>query len=921
MTPPEADARLDRLIISSTPDADWLHGDEASFVALSEAVERRAVGDPAAAVRAGELIVAFADQRSMALHRARARRALSQALSYSGRFIDALTVARAGEAIARDDGDRVEAARCQMAGLHPLAALGRLDEAALEGVSAREALSTAGEAELAARADLNLGAVFAMKDEPRRALDFFDRARYAFAGNPGILAQLETNRGNALSSIDDHRGAAEAFAAAVEAFESSGQHLAAAIAEGNIGFLAARRGDIAGALLHHERSRRWLEATEAPAHRARLVAEQAAVVAEVGLPADALQTLRLAIPQLDELGMVSEGAAARLAAGRAAIEIGATLEAQALLDQATELLAETGQRSLLTEALLLRAGLAINGEDLTGARKLAADAIAACTDRPVYLVRAGALLARVALDADDLVEAEHHLNAALATAESLGLTPLLAELHVLQGRLLRAQGSSAKSAFAAAVEETERVRSTLQAARYRSAFHADRLAPYMELMLESLDEGDIDGAIRASELVKSRTLIDLLGTPTTAPASANDPAETRLQSELNERRAELNWRYSRFESGTAHPADADQIGRLEHEVGELEQRLASTASSARAASETASADALSASLRTGEAAVQYVAANEELLAFIVRPDGRRVVRGLCTQTELLDAVRRLRLQMARLRPTGLSPEREARLTIDAQRELFRLWSLLLAPLTEALAASERLVIAPFGPLHMVPFAALWDGQQYLVGRCEVVQVPSLSLYAYLPERRLDTSTLIVGVSDELTPEIPAEVDLVESLVPDATILREQQATTTSVAAAMHGRSLVHLACHGRYTREMPAASGLKLADGWLTTTALGSIQMSGAHVTLSACDTGRASIEAGDELMGLTRAFFSAGVSSMLFSLWPVHDGSTARLMSRFYERSSLGATYARALTEAQRQAIAGHDHPARWAAFVYGGR
>ena len=59
-------------------------------------------------------------------------------------------------------------------------------------------------------------------------------------------------------------------------------------------------------------------------------------------------------------------------------------------------------------------------------------------------------------------------------------------------------------------------------------------------------------------------------------------------------------------------------------------------------------------------------------------------------------------------------------------------------------------------------------------------------------------------------------------------------------------------------------------------------------VTLSACETALGKgyfteTPAGDEFVGMTRAFLSAGGHSVLASLWTVNDESTRALMISFY--------------------------------------
>jgi CHAT domain-containing protein len=75
-------------------------------------------------------------------------------------------------------------------------------------------------------------------------------------------------------------------------------------------------------------------------------------------------------------------------------------------------------------------------------------------------------------------------------------------------------------------------------------------------------------------------------------------------------------------------------------------------------------------------------------------------------------------------------------------------------------------------------------------------------------------------------------------------------------------------------------------------------------VVLSACETGLGEYHDGEGIVGLTRAFFYAGASSAVVSLWKVEDQSTALLMERFYERLKSGQNKAQALQQAKLEII-----------------
>jgi len=77
-------------------------------------------------------------------------------------------------------------------------------------------------------------------------------------------------------------------------------------------------------------------------------------------------------------------------------------------------------------------------------------------------------------------------------------------------------------------------------------------------------------------------------------------------------------------------------------------------------------------------------------------------------------------------------------------------------------------------------------------------------------------------------------------------------------------------------------------------------------------------LTAGDEVVGLTRAFISAGASSVLSSLWSVPSGSTSQLMVSFYKHIEEGMGKAEALRAAQLDVMntSGYTQPWYWAAF-----
>ena len=116
-------------------------------------------------------------------------------------------------------------------------------------------------------------------------------------------------------------------------------------------------------------------------------------------------------------------------------------------------------------------------------------------------------------------------------------------------------------------------------------------------------------------------------------------------------------------------------------------------------------------------------------------------------------------------------------------------------------------------------------------------------------------------------------------------------------------------------------------DGRLEVHEILGLRLKAKLVTLSACDTALGSgyfaeVPAGDDLVGLTRAFLFAGSPTVVASLWEVNDLSAVRLMHDFY-RELERTDKANALAKAQRDMRARriYRHPYYWAAFVMVGQ
>ena len=112
-------------------------------------------------------------------------------------------------------------------------------------------------------------------------------------------------------------------------------------------------------------------------------------------------------------------------------------------------------------------------------------------------------------------------------------------------------------------------------------------------------------------------------------------------------------------------------------------------------------------------------------------------------------------------------------------------------------------------------------------------------------------------------------------------------------------------------------------DGLLTADEARSLDLDGTQlVVLSACETGRGGLSAGQGVYGLRRAFLVAGAETLVTSLWRVSDAATGELMTAYYQKlldktqpgDRLGAMVD-AMQELRRKP--GRSHPYYWAPFL----
>jgi CHAT domain-containing protein len=247
---------------------------------------------------------------------------------------------------------------------------------------------------------------------------------------------------------------------------------------------------------------------------------------------------------------------------------------------------------------------------------------------------------------------------------------------------------------------------------------------------------------------------------------------------------------------------------------------------------------------------------------------------------------------------------------------------LIEPIRERLQA-KHLVFVPHGPLHFLPFHALRNGEEYLCDAFTISYAPSATLFGLCQEKPVPDhpGSLVLGIPDERAPLILSEVQTIATLLSGSELLVGPHATAGLLRERGPKTGLLHIATHGTYRQDNPMFSGINMGDGYLNLYDLYQMRLGAKLVTLSGCATGMNFVSDGDELLGLQRGLFCAGASSLLLSLWDVHDESTAQLMQEFYKAYIATDDMAASLQTAMRKLRSQNPHPYFWAPFVLAGK
>ncbi|MCP4345531.1 MAG: CHAT domain-containing protein [Desulfobacterales bacterium] len=262
----------------------------------------------------------------------------------------------------------------------------------------------------------------------------------------------------------------------------------------------------------------------------------------------------------------------------------------------------------------------------------------------------------------------------------------------------------------------------------------------------------------------------------------------------------------------------------------------------------------------------------------------------------------------------------------------KMYNWLIRPAEAELAASQidTLVIAPDGPLRLIPFSALENGDHFLVEKYSVATVPAIRLTVPGNEEPEHAEILLTGLSEavqEFTPlpGVKDELFDVKAIMNARSLLFNNDFTIPKLTGEFKANpySILHMATHGVFGGNAKE-SFLLTYESRLDMDILENLIRLGSFrdrkvelLTLSACQTAMGSERAA---LGLAGVAVKAGVRSAIATLWFVDDEATSLVIREFYRQmKTQGMSKAGALQNAQKKMIAQRRfwHPIYWAPFL----
>lgn len=944
---------------------------------------------PFLSLKLAELLIFYGEYTSdLSLH-ALGLKAKGDALLQIGHNQAAIEALDAASEIFLQLGDEGNQARTRISWVSACAWLGRTEDALQAGEQARNMFLRLGEPYWACVIDNNIALILGSIGQNEEAVKLYERMleiyptvsdqSEAFIHRSIALAQL--NQAVQLFWLGQFEQAYQLYQKALAGFNSLGETDMAVRVEKNLAELDYTQGYYGSALRRYYRAReRLLQSDE---DNILLLAMLKVYMANCLVKLDRMQEACLvseeAVEAYRQVGMSQSIGNALHQHAMTLVAAGKLKEALDVLNEAWDLFNNGGFEPLAYLAKLHQAEILLEMGSFSTAYELAhaikdyfdSQSLTACSVR-ASMVMVGVLIAKVEKvlvgreeqQKDTLAEAIDRCKETMTQARQYNLQEEVYKSHYLMGRIYMLQNNLTMAArhYQVAIAQIERILDNL-VHDLSPSFLRTTWAIYEEMIMLCLRQKQAEKAFSYLERARSITLRQQLHQVKLSFNSEEERQETaseKLRTQMELKDWQENYRVcstllAQIDTSVSSALDKSIIEQelklSETKINELFERLhlhqlgmdrddnqARSRKRMRSKEHLLIAqeidpEQLRQQLLPEQLLLTYYLHEHKLIIFAMTADSMVTFENPEGNKELEYL---LPLLHAHLQTGGWSdlqnpPQKPIR------RLLNKLYTLLIAPVTSLLPPiSGHLTIVPYGPLHKVPFHALYDGTRFLIENFQVSYLPASSLLMHLGSTNSEADTQSVHVEHVIKPalvfgytenghlqHVYDEVQTVASLLGGACYV-EKDATIANLIQQASSTAIIHLATHGQSRLDAPNFSYLRLADGQFNAIDAFSLNLAGCElVALSGCETGLALSSGGDEQLGLGRAFLAAGASSLLMSLWSVEDNATSELMKLFYQYLLNGESKVQALRSAQCHFLhqdgpehSLYTHPYFWAAF-----
>ena len=325
------------------------------------------------------------------------------------------------------------------------------------------------------------------------------------------------------------------------------------------------------------------------------------------------------------------------------------------------------------------------------------------------------------------------------------------------------------------------------------------------------------------------------------------------------------------------------------------------------------ADQIPTRLDDDETIVEYFIAGDDLYTFVVNRDGLECVHRAGVGAELEQECAHLERHFA---SCSVGWEKLGKVSQHLERtalaHLKALYDGLIGPVRGLL--NKKTIIVPHGFLHGVPFHALHDGEGFLSENHSVAYSPSATLYVTPSVDEGNEPPLFVAFSPGPDEGIEEEIRQTAERFPKAMVLINPSVDELT-REMNHYRPLLHVAGHAGIDPVRGSLSWLETPQGRLTSRDLMDTQFRAGTVVVTGCYTARRTISAGDEWLGLMRAFYMSGAHTIVSAYWAIRDESAQMFSKNFYENYD-GMNAVEAVGAAAAAIRETSPHPYFWGGF-----